>query len=317
MWEIFKEEWLPGVLALAFGACFALWLVTRTRRRDIGEDLDATLADLEEAVEHAIAQLRDLEQQKSLLELRVYEEQKSEFERRAAHAMRELEGKQKKLKQENKMKKSTKKDSVKDEGATGVVGFFASRPQLKGFLWGGILVSSIFLLWRLVEDEQKPRAQPMQQTQSNTVSQKDNPHTGDGELMEWISQLKENPKDLDTMAKLVKRLLRTQMFNEASILIERARAIDAERVDFQVYEAVLKSAKGDQEGANTALDALVSAYPDAAEAWFFRGMLAMQSGKSERMQESFERYVEVAPEGPKKERIKRMLAGGGIQMPQN
>ena len=43
----------------------------------------------------------------------------------------------------------------------------------------------------------------------------------------------------------------------------------------------------------------------------------MQSGKAERMQESFERYVDVAPDGPKKERIKRMLAGGGIQMPQN
>ena len=144
-----------------------------------------------------------------------------------------------------------------------------------------------------------------------------NPHTGDSELMEWISKLKENPKDLDTMAKLVKRLLRTQMFKEAAILIERARAIDSERVDFQVYEAVLTSAKGDQEGAEQALDALVSAYPDAEDAWFFRGMLAMQSGKAERMQESFERYVDIAPDGPKKERIKRMLAGGGIQMPQN
>ena len=317
MWEIFKEEWLPGVVALTFGVCSALWLITRTQRRDLGEDLDATLVDLEESVEHAIAQLRDLEQQKHLLERTVYDEQKTEFEKRAAHAMRMLEDKQKKFKQAKKMKKTSKKDSTKGEVTSGAIGFFASRPQLKGFLWGGILMSALFLLWRLVEEEQKPRAMPMQQTQNNPAAQNNNPNAADGELMGWISKLKENPKDLDTMAKLVKRLLRTQMFSEASILIERARAIDAQRVDFQVYEAVFKSAKGDQEGANTALDALVSAYPEAAEAWFFRGMLAMQSGKSERMQESFERYVEVAPEGPKKERIKRMLAGGGIQMPQN
>ena len=314
MWEIFKEEWLHGTIATLMGLVCGLWVITRYRTKDFGDDLDATLADLEEAVEHAISQLRDLEQHKHLLAASVYDEQKIEFERRAGQAMQELEEKQKKAEQEKKMQKTKNKTSKKEDEASGFLGFLAARPQLKGFLWGGVLVTAIFLLWRLVEQEQKPREDPMPQASNEASS---NPHTGDSELMEWISKLKENPKDLDTMAKLVKRLLRTQMFKEAAILIERARAIDSERVDFQVYEAVLTSAKGDQEGAEQALDALVSAYPDAEDAWFFRGMLAMQSGKAERMQESFERYVDIAPDGPKKERIKRMLAGGGIQMPQN
>ncbi len=308
------EEWLHGSIATLMGLAFGLWVITRYRTKDFGDDLDATLADLEEAVEHAISQLRDLEQQKHLLAASVYEEQKVEFERRAGQAMKELEAKQKKAEQEKKMQKTKNKTSKKDDEVSGALGFLAARPELKGFLWGGVLVTAIFLLWRFVEQEQKPREDPMPQARNEASA---NPHSGDGELMEWIAKLKENPKDLDTMAKLVKRLLRTQMFKEAAILIERARAVDAERVDFQVYEAVLKSANGDQEGADQALDALVSAYPDAEEAWFFRGMLAMQSGKAERMQESFERYVDVAPDGPKKERIKRMLAGGGIQMPQN
>ena len=316
MWEVFKAEWLPGTVAISLGIVSALWLITRARRMDIGDDLDATLADLEEAVEHAIAQLRDLEQQKNILEISVYEQQKEEFESIAARALKELNIKAKTMEQEKNIKKSNNKKTRKEKSTFGILDFFSTRPQLKGFLWGSILVGSIFFLWRLVEVEQKPRQEPVRAAEASPPGNQDNPHSGDGELMGWITKLKENPQDLDTMAKLVKRLLRTQMFSEAAILIERARAIDAERVDFQVYEAVLLSAKGDNDAANRALDALVSAYPDAVEAWFFRGMLAMQSGKSERMRESFERYVEVAPDGPKKDRIQRMLDGGGIQMPQ-
>ena len=41
----------------------------------------------------------------------------------------------------------------------------------------------------------------------------------------------------------------------------------------------------------------------------------MQSGDNAGMKSSFEQYVALAPDGPKKDRIKRMLGGGAMQMP--
>ena len=68
-------------------------------------------------------------------------------------------------------------------------------------------------------------------------------------------------------------------------------------------------------GAFTALDSVIDTHPKYADAWFFRGMLGMQSSKSNVMRESFEKYVEYAPDGPKKERIRGMLRGEGMKMP--
>ena len=135
------------------------------------------------------------------------------------------------------------------------------------------------------------------------------------EINALLSKLKENPEDIPSMNRLARILLRQQMFREAEIIGGRVLQLDAENIDAKVHSAMLTGAKGDAEAALAELTALVEKHPTHADAWFFRGMLGMHSQKSDIMKESFEKFVEHAPPSARKERIRGMLRGEGIKMP--
>jgi tetratricopeptide (TPR) repeat protein len=126
-----------------------------------------------------------------------------------------------------------------------------------------------------------------------------------------------DPNNVAALVELGHLHLRVQDIQAAKIVTEQALALDPDNLEALTHAAVVKSGMGDSEGAFAGLDAVVTKDSTFHEAWFFRGMLSMQAGKSEQMKESFEAYIKHAPESPRKERIKKMLAGGGIQMPRN
>ncbi len=117
------------------------------------------------------------------------------------------------------------------------------------------------------------------------------------------------------MVRLSRILLRQQMFDEATVVVERAKSIAPHDPEVAVSEAVLLSATGNTDQALSALNAILKDHPNIADAWFFRGMIGMQSQNPALAQESWRKFVEVAPPGPRRDRIQGFLDGEGLKMP--
>ena len=65
------------------------------------------------------------------------------------------------------------------------------------------------------------------------------------------------------------------------------------------------------DDARADLNRLVQQHADFAEAWFFRGMLALQHGDQEIMKESFRHFLKIAPPSAQRDRIEAMLRSQG------
>ena len=247
--------------------------------------------------------------------IRCYQSQKEKLEKEATEALRERDAKlQAKLQAKREKKEQSKmSESPKTEG------FFQSRPQLKGFLWGTLLMAVGFGLYVSVSTQAVPRvpgggmtgaqpAQPAQPAPAAAAGQ-------NSEVQGLLDKLKENPKDVDSMARLGRILLFQQLHTEAKMVTERALQIDPGHIGSQINQAMVTAGKGDAASALTQLNAVLKRDPKSYDAWFFKGMLSMQSGDNDGMKKSFQQYVALAPDGPKKDRIKRMLGGGAMQMP--
>ncbi len=86
----FVEVWLAGFVALAVGAGAGVIATARLRRLgSMGADLEMQLNDIDEQLEHMVAQLRDLDQQQDRIAESFFAEEKRHYEGKAADLMRE------------------------------------------------------------------------------------------------------------------------------------------------------------------------------------------------------------------------------------
>jgi len=302
---------IPGMIAIAVGAITSLVVASRISRKQSDYETDTPVLDLEEEVGHAVLMLRDLEYHKSRMDSESYRAQKEKLEQEAATALRERDAKVK----ENQKKKEAPVMTVQEQGS----GILQSRPQLKGFLWGALVMSVGFGLYFSVSTQAVPRvegggmtgAQPSQPAQPPVAQA----GAQNSEVQGLLTKLKENPKDVDSMARLGRILLFQQLHKEAQMVTERALQIDPDHLGSQINQAMVSAGQGDAPGALTQLNAILQRDAKSYDAWFFKGMLSMQTGDNAGMKKSFGQYVALAPESPRRERIKRMLDGGGMQMP--
>ena len=306
-----ETSMIPGAIALAVGAVSALLVTSRISRKASDSETDTPVLDLEEEVGHAVLMLRDLEHHKNRMDPASYLAQKEKLEKEAAQALRERDAQVKVLQE----KKETKTMSEEKQGG----GFLHNRPQFKGFLWGALVMSVGFGLYFSVSTQAVPRmegagmtgAQPAAPMQARPA-QAGAPNT---EVQELLTKLKENPKDVESMARLGRILLFQQLHNEAKMVTERALQIDPGHTGAQINQAMVAAGLGNATAALTQLNAILERDAKSYDAWFFKGMLSMQNGDNEGMKKSFGQFVALAPESPRRDRIKRMLDGGGMQVP--
>lgn len=294
-----ETPWLPALVTLGVSAVggflAALALPKGPKRQRASGD---NIGDLEERLSHLVAQLRDLDEQLHRLSPDAYVAQKSEMEGRATETLRALEvarcgGAASKRAQE-----------VEAVAVSPVVAFLASRPQLRGALWGGGVVALGVLLYGLVTEQQRPQAAMggVQAAPAGGAQAAD-----EEEFRVLYERLQGKPDDLTALVRLSHLLLKSQMLDEAKVVNDRVLQLDPTNVEGRVHGAVLLAGTGDRAGAQKGLDDVLKKDPTFAEAWFFRGMFGMQAGKQELMRQSFEQFVLYAPDGPQKERIRAML----------
>ncbi len=307
MWFWPLSVFLAGTV-LALAVAYRLWRAapvdaTVPRRPDVGSRGD----DVDEQLQHCLAHLADVRGQQERLAPTAYQGEVAAYETRAAGLLRERD----QLKQA--VQAQVLSPPSASTGASPVASFLTARPQLRGALWGGGTVGVAALLYGLVVHEQTPRRDDgVMQGPPPSASTSGAPAAGiddetQQELQQLMADLEKKRDDVPKLLRLAHILLRTQMLDEAKIVNDRALRYAPDDVEGRVHAAVLMASKGEGAAANQALDALVLEHTDFAEAWFFRGMLALQAGDRVRMTDSFKHFLAVAPAGSQRDRIAAML----------
>lgn len=232
----------------------------------------------------------------------------------------------------NKVAAAKREAAPGDVAAEAPAGFFARNPQLAGALWGAGTVAVVAGLFFSVTAEQTARAPggsitgntqpgqssaPMAQrpagSDATPIAQAEPPEgqaqrPADPKIQEMMDRVEKDPNDVEAMNYLTGRLVMGGAMPEAERLNKRVLEIEPENVQGKTWAAMIESAKGDVAAAVSALEAIIKEHDDkAADAYFFRGMLAMQGGDQPTMKKYWSRFVEVAPPSPRRERIAQML----------
>jgi len=300
---------IVGSMLMPFGVAVGgavLGLLIAWRFLKLEESTSITpLVDLDERVEHLIALLKDLEQQQNRLEPEFYQSEKTRLESEAAEALA-----QRQSVAEEVSRKGTQQGTTKEEAAQSPsMGFLEKRPGLRGFLWGGLAVGTAAGLFISVQNESGLRPEGGSMTGNSPVGEAPQAAAkpASSEIEELIGQLRQNPNDLPAMVRLSRVLLARQMFGEAEVIVKRALAVDPKNLGALTSQAMITASRGDVDGAKNALISVLQADKRYADAWFFRGMLAMQAGQNDEMKAFMTEYVRYAEPSPRRERFVSML----------
>ena len=301
--EIIESMLMPFGVAVG-GALFGLLIAWRFLKLEESASI-TPLVDLDERVEHLIALLKDLEQQQGRLEPDFYQAEKARLEKEAADALAQRQDVAQELSR-NVIKPA---DTKRGEAPTAPIGFLESRPGLKGFLWGALAVGTAAGLFISVQNESGIRPEGGSMTGNSPVGETP-PATQapvNSEIEELIGQLRQNPNDLAAMVRLSRVLLARQMFGEAEVIVKRALEVDPKSLGALTSQAMITASRGDVDGAKGALTSVLKQDKRYADAWFFRGMLAMQAGQNDEMKAFMTEYVRYAEPSPRRERFVSML----------
>jgi len=302
--EIVGSMLMP--LGVAVGGAI-LGLLIAWRFLKLEESASITpLVDLDERVEHLIALLKDLEQQQSRLEPDFYQSEKARLEGEAAEALAQRQSVAEEVSRKVTQSGETKQNTTQSPS----MGFLEKRPGLRGFLWGGLAVGTAAGLFISVQNESGLRPEGGSMTGNSPVGEVPQTATAkpaSSEIEELIGQLRQNPNDLVAMVRLSRVLLARQMFGEAEVIVKRALAVDPNNLGALTSQAMITASRGDVDGAKSALTSVLRQDKRYADAWFFRGMLAMQAGQNDEMKAFMTEYVRYAEPSPRRERFVSML----------
>ncbi|HEY0838797.1 MAG TPA: tetratricopeptide repeat protein [Vulgatibacter sp.] len=289
-------DWLPGIIALALGLVGGAFLWLRhakgAKTAPAFDPRQAKLEELRARRDLAVARLReigpdaghDLAAERSRLEVEV------------AQTLRSLD------QLESAAPSGTQGAPVKHDntGAPGVTGtgFFASRPVLRGFLWGAGTASFLFLLVFFLGDLATPGklgGPPMGPAGVMGASADDG--APDPELDQLRATVAAHPQDAEMKLDLAQALLFRDRLLEAFNVVQEVTKAAPDNPRALTYEGVVRSAMGQQERAVELLDRAVQLDPMLTEAWVRRGLAAFDMGRYQVAIESWERALEQRPDG--------------------
>lgn len=297
--------WWPAFVALGFGAVAGLLLVSslppRRKQDDPCDQSAAQRADDERELQASLASLAELEERQAQVTPAFFEDEKHRLEARAVALL-------KRNRQAAPARAPTAPATATAEQMRHslVLHFFYQRPRLRRAGWA--LLSALvigFLTFNLREASQfAPRSEAGAMGAAPMGGQE---ATSEAELESLKERLQRDANDVSALLRVAHLALRAQQFEEAEAFNKRAMLLAPGSAEGRVHEAMLMAKDGDAAGATARLKEITQQDPGMAEAWFFRGMLGMQSGDTDTMREAFTQFLAVAPDGPQKERVRAML----------
>jgi cytochrome c-type biogenesis protein CcmH/NrfG len=302
-WAMFASPWGLVCVAIGVGMVCGMVLIAMLPKTSGDKHLARgmpTLLDVEEAYSRAIDHLKELGERAHTMQPAFVAQERVRMEHQAAtllgqrERLRKAEGH--KTPQANKGSSAT---------GLGLVGFLRVRPRLQGAVWGAGAATLAAFLYATVQQGSVVQPPPpfVAPQEAGSAGLQIDKKT----LLALQKRIESDPTDVAALLELAHALLRGQMLDEARVVNNRALTLAPNNLEALTHAAVLSAGSGDNEGAHAGLKMVLKRDPGFAEAWFFRGMLSMQAGDTQAMQESFAQFIRYAPDGPQKERVRAML----------
>lgn len=288
-----ETNWLPGLLMLAAGAVAALAYVFTVRRPPAASP-QAGLDDVDDLDARYQAKLAELKEHQANRHLATPEAWSATQARLEADAAKVLKEKSALLHERNKAAARADQKAKAEARATESVA--ARHPALTGALVGGAVVAFVAFASFQLSRATGERGEGMSATGGPRMGGSAAPaEREDPLLVELARSVQASPESPEAVGRLAMYLVRRQAFDDARPLVARVTQLDAYDVRGRVARAVLRAVDGDAPGAQTELEHLSGAYPDAYDARLFAGLIAMESDDRSRALQNLETYVRTAP----------------------
>jgi tetratricopeptide (TPR) repeat protein len=313
---------LPALVVFALSLVGGAVIAVVLRKRAPVEPMRDTLDDADEKVSRLMAHLRELALQEGRIDAETYAKERNDLESQAAQALRARD----ELNAPRKAAAAGAVAAAPTKPSSPLVAWLHARPAMQGALWASAVFVVAGSLFYFVQRDQQPgsRPPPGQAPMEGPGEQAGMPPPDgqprrvemppfitaelptDGEVQALIAKMQADPRDMKAMVRLGHLLLAARMFEETKILTDRALQFDPANVEALTHAAALKSVQ-DREAGLSLLDKLLKTQPKLAEAWLFRGMIGLHSGDTALMQDSFQKFVALSPDGPERQHVKAML----------
>jgi len=259
----------------------------------------ATVEDLDERLSHVLAQLRDMQQDAPRLLPEAMASERTALEAQAASLMKNRDA---------LLLGSNKTVAAFVAVPPGWLGYLQTHPAVRGALWGGFAVALAGVLVAVVMQAggaDAPAGEPAARHDTALSYPLVEPATND-DVQALLGKLRAEPRDVATMVRLGHILIANGMYEEAATLSNRALQFEADNKEALVHAAALDALRDPAAGL-AALDRVLAKDPAFAEAWLFRGFVAMQTGERDLMRQSFEGYLARAEPGAEQEHVRAIL----------
>jgi len=116
-----------------------------------------------------------------------------------------------------------------------------------------------------------------------------------------------NPASDSTKVALARLYIETKEFDKAEESLKAAQEINGENPEVPLYSGALKVAKRDFQGAISDLNQAIARKSDNAYAHYYAGLAYNALKRPDKMVESFQTFLKLAPNAPEADRVRSLL----------
>lgn len=116
-----------------------------------------------------------------------------------------------------------------------------------------------------------------------------------------------SPDSPSVKVGLARVFIERKQFDQAGTALQEAEALNGENADVPLYRGVIKLAQRNYQGAVDDLSIAISRKPSSAHAHYYAGLAWNGLRKPDKMVESFQNFLKLAPGAPEAERVKSLL----------
>jgi tetratricopeptide (TPR) repeat protein len=273
--------------------------------------LPLELRDLDGRLDALVAQLRELEDLADKRSPDQLARERYALELQAAAALRDRERGMARLAAPAKKVKGQAAAAATVETPTGLL---ATRPALRGFLWGTLTAASLGALVFVVWQQAKPREQGGSAT--GTVPMLGRRAAPDDEMAQLTAAVAQNPDDLEARLDLAQLHLRRRdlmgVWNETQYVLAKQpgqpRALS--------YQALVRLAMNQPDVATSMLKQALATDPDLVEGYLHLALVYMRTGRAKEAEDTIHRASQRFPaEAPMFARVMAELRQAGTEAP--